>query len=908
MPSVARQLYLVDGMSLVFRAYHALMRTGLHAPTGEPTFATFGFANMLLLLLRQHHPELLGIAFDTAAPTFRHEQYTAYKATRQAPPEDLAPQLAHIKQLLDALGIARIELPGYEADDLIATLASAAARAGFHVYCVTSDKDFFQLLSERIHILRPAGREGTDYELWTPERLMAEWGLRPEQVVDFLALVGDPVDNVPGVRGIGEKTAAQLLQRFGSLEELYQRLHEVEKPALRERLEQHRTEAFLSRELVRLRTDAPVEFHPEDFARRPVQLEELSTLLDSLALRTVRERLTELVPELQHHRRDSAAVLSSTESILISSPAQLAQLCAELRSAPRLGIEPELSDANPWRAELLGIALATEPGRTYFIPISPGGELLSPQPTLFAAGGHGGGFPAEWVLQQLKPLLESPTLPKYGHNLKPFALLLKRYGIELQPIGFDTMLASYVLNPDEQHTLQALAHKWLSVQLSSPPEGAPEREGSASRLELILRLCARLSQELHTQGLWQLAEQLEFPLVEVLAQMEYNGIAVDVTVLRELGEQFRAQLEQLRQRIYAEAGTEFNIDSPKQLGEVLFERLHLPVLKKTKTGYSTDVSVLSELAPSYPIAGLILEYRQLGKLLSTYIEALPALINPRTGRIHTTYNQAATSTGRLSSSNPNLQNIPVRGERGREIRRAFIAQYPDTVLLSADYSQIELRIMAHMSGDPGLVNAFKAGHDIHAATAAALFGVPVEQVTPEMRRAAKVVNFGIMYGLQPYGLAQRLGIPKSEAHRIIEQYFERYPGIRRYMEETLERARRLGYVETLCGRRRYFPTITSKNQTVRAAAERAAINAPIQGSAADMMKRAMIAIHRRLRSERLRTMMLLQVHDELLFEVPERELATVEELVRTEMQQALSLGEVPVVVEIGIGRNWDEAH
>ncbi len=906
MPSVARQLYLVDGMSLVFRAYHALMRTGLHAPTGEPTFATFGFANMLLLLLRQHRPELLGIAFDTAAPTFRHEQYTAYKATRQAPPEDLAPQLAHIKQLLDALGIARIELPGYEADDLIATLASAAARAGFHVYCVTSDKDLFQLLSERVHILRPAGREGTDYELWTPERLATEWGLRPEQIVDFLALVGDPVDNVPGVRGIGEKTAAQLLQRFGSLDELYHRLHEVEKPAIRERLAQQRTEAFLSRELVRLRTDAPMEFHPEDYVRRPVHLEELSALLDSLALRTIRERLTELIPELQHYRRDSAAVLSSTEPILIASPAQLAQLCAELCSAPRLGIEPELSDANPWRAELLGIALATEPGRTYFIPISPGGELLSPQPTLFATSGRGGGFPAEWVLQQLKPLLEAPTLPKYGHNLKPFALLLKRYGIELQPIGFDTMLASYVLNPDEQHTLQALAQKWLSLPLSSPQ--AILDEASTSRLALILRLCDQLSQELRTQGLWRLAEQIEFPLVEVLAQMESNGIAVDVAVLRELGEQFRAQQEQLRRQIYAEAGTEFNIDSPKQLGEVLFEKLHLPVLKKTKTGYSTDVSVLSELAPSYPIAGLILEYRQLGKLLSTYIEALPELINPRTGRIHTTYNQAATSTGRLSSSNPNLQNIPVRGERGREIRRAFIAQYPDTVLMSADYSQIELRIMAYMSGDPGLVNAFKAGQDIHAATAAALFGVPVEQVTPEMRRAAKVVNFGIMYGLQPYGLAQRLGIPKSEAHRIIEQYFERYPGIRRYIEETLERARRLGYVETLYGRRRYFPTITSKNQTVRAAAERAAINAPIQGSAADMMKLAMLAIHRRLRSERLRTMMLLQVHDELLFEVPERELPIVEELVRTEMQQALPLGDIPIVVEIGTGRNWDEAH
>jgi DNA polymerase-1 len=390
--------------------------------------------------------------------------------------------------------------------------------------------------------------------------------------------------------------------------------------------------------------------------------------------------------------------------------------------------------------------------------------------------------------------------------------------------------------------------------------------------------------------------------------MEWNGVAIDPGALRELGSQYRREQEELRQRIYAEAGVEFNIDSPKQLGYVLFEKLHLPALKKTKTGYSTDVSVLSELAANYPIAALILEYRQLGKLLSTYIETLPTLVNPRTGRVHTTYNQTVTSTGRLSSSNPNLQNIPVRGERGREIRKAFVAQHPGYVLLSADYSQIELRIMAYISGDEGLRAAFAAGHDIHAATAAALFGVPLEQVTPEMRRAAKVVNFGIMYGLQPFGLAQRLGISKTEAHRIIEQYFARYPGIRRYMEETLERARRLGYVETLCGRRRYFPTITSKNHTVRAAAERAAINAPIQGSAADMMKRAMIAIHRRLRQEGLRTMMILQVHDELLFEAPEAETPVLQELVRTEMQTALPLGDVPIVVDIGIGRTWEEAH
>lgn len=909
---MAERLYLLDGMSLLFRAYHALMRTGLHAPSGEPTFATFGFASMLVALLRSEQPELLVVVFDTPAPTFRHEHYAEYKATRQAPPEDLAVQLEHVKRLLDALGIPRLELPGYEADDVIATLACQAAEQGYTVFCVTSDKDFFQLLSERIVVLRPTTREGTDYERWDLQRLRTEWGLSPEQVADFLALVGDPVDNVPGVRGVGEKTAMQLLQRFGSLEELYAQLDAVDRPSLRERLREGYHNAFLSRQLVRLRTDAPIRFFPELCRRRPPAIEALSALLEQLAMRTLRERLSQLIPELRQSA-ESSPVLPEQQEFrvdlqVITTPEAFSCMLQELRHAEWLSFDGDTFGTHV-DTQLRWILLSPRPELVYAIPVAPQGTLQERQPELFVQD-HSDSFATAWVVEHLLPLFQNPSPRLCGHDLKRLLLALRHYTDASLPSLFDTLLASYVLNPDEQHSLDILIQKWLPttprIRCATEPS-AP----IASLCEHTARLHwlrERLETELRHHGLLPLAEEIEFPLVEVLATMESNGVAIDPAILHELGVLYRREQEELRQRIYAEAGTEFNIDSPKQLAEVLFEKLHLPPLKKTKTGYSTDVSVLTELAASYPIAALVLEYRQLGKLLSTYIETLPELINPRTGRIHTTYNQTGTSTGRLSSSNPNLQNIPVRGERGREIRKAFVAQQPGWLLLSADYSQIELRIMAYMSGDDRLIAAFKAGHDIHAATAAALFEVPLEHVTPEMRRAAKIVNFGIMYGLQPFGLAQRLGLSKTDARRIIEQYFERYPGIRRYMDETIERARRLGYVETLCGRRRYFPTITSKNATVRAAAERAAINAPIQGTAADMMKRAMIAIHRRLKQERLRSMMVLQVHDELLFEVPEAELTTVEELVRTEMQNALSLGEVPIVVDIGIGRNWDEAH
>lgn len=909
---MAQRLYLIDGMSLLFRAYHALFRTGLHAPTGEPTFATFGFATMLLALLRTERPDELAVVFDTAAPTIRHEQYSAYKATRQAPPEDLALQLEHVKQLLDALGIPRIELPGYEADDLIATLARQAADKGYTVFCITSDKDFFQLLSERIVVLRPTTREGTEYDRWDTQRLWQEWGLTPSQVVDFLALVGDPVDNVPGIHGIGEKTALQLLHRFGSLDALYEQLATLDRPALRLRLQEGYSQALLSRQLVRLHTDVPIAFSPELFRRRPPNLAELNALLDRLAMRTLRERLAQLFPEMQQLPSPaSGPVTTSARLVWVKTPAELQALLEKLAQAEWICLDAEMSSPSIEGTPTI-LFLCAHPDTVYAIPTASLSAPNGAQADLFGEiPPPARGSNTQWIVQKVLALFNGSKPRLCGHNLKHFLRACIRHGMSPPPVGFDAMIASYVLNPDDQHTLEALSRRWLPsrVHLLGADDSTPAAvlsQGANALHAFLLR--KPLHDELQQHGMLQLADELEFPLIEVLAQMECNGVAVDLRTLHHLGEQYRREQQLLRQRIYAEAGTAFNIDSPKQLAEVLFERLRLPRLKKTKTGYSTDVSVLSELAPSYPIAGLVLQYRQLGKLLSTYIDTLPSLINPVTGRIHTTYNHTATSTGRLSSSNPNLQNIPVRGERGREIRKAFIAQRPNTLLLSADYSQIELRIMAYISGDEALIAAFKAGYDIHAATAATLFGVPLEQVTPEMRRAAKVVNFGIMYGLQPFGLAQRLGISKSEAHRIIEQYFARYPHIRRYMEETIERARRVGYVETLCGRRRYFPTITSKNATVRAAAERAAINAPIQGSAADMMKRAMLALHRRLRAEGLRAMMILQVHDELLFEAPEEEIPLLQEIVRTEMQNALPLGDVPVVVELGVGRNWEEAH
>jgi|DewCreStandDraft_1066081.scaffolds.fasta_scaffold00077_10 DNA polymerase-1 len=929
-------LYLLDAMSLVFRAYYAMMRSGrpLQSPNGEPTGAVFGYTAMLTALLERYSPEYIACVFDTREPTHRHEAFADYKAHRQPFPEELVPQLERIKQITDALGIPRVELPGFEADDIIGTLAEQAVRQGFTVWCVTSDKDFYQLVSDRIFLLKPNGG-GADYQVHGVEQCRERFGVEPHQVVDVLALMGDASDNIPGVRGIGEKTAVKLISEFGSLEQLYAKLESIPSAQLRKKLSEGREHAFLSRSLATIHRDVDLPITVEECKRRSPDVARLFALFDELGFRSHAlhwKRILKL--EESQPQTESHATLATIEDTphhytTVETLDALQALCQRIQQeAEVLVIDLETTSLDPMTCFLVGIAIAfgregSNTGSAWYIPVTDAD--CTEENTLFDARLHSEcGLPVGHVLSLLKPLLEAPRIPKWGQNLKFDTLILQRYGIDVRPIGFDAMLASYVLDPDAQHGMDALAERWLGYKPIAIAEligarGKSQRSmrqvpiPTASRYacedaDVAYRLCVRLAEELkRTPSLERIARQIEFPLVRVLRQMEFNGVAIDTKQLHTLSVQLAEQIESLRQQIFKEAGIEFNIDSPKQLGEVLFEKMQLPPGKRTKSGYSTDAAVLSELAPHYRIAQLVLDYRQLQKLRSTYVEALPRMVNPRTGRIHTTFSQTMTSTGRLSSSDPNLQNIPIRTELGRAIRRAFIAQESGWKILSADYSQIELRIMAHISGDEGLRQAFRQGKDIHAATAAALFGVDESSVDAMMRRTAKTVNFGIMYGLGEFGLAQRLGIPRSEARRIIESYFDRYPAIADYIKRTLEFARTHGYVETLLGRRRYFRDITSRNATVRAAAERAAINMPIQGTAADMIKRAMLAIAARLEEHSLRSMMILQVHDELVFEVVPEEVTQVELLVRTEMERALPLGDVPIVVNITVGDSWDEA-
>lgn len=929
-------LYLLDAMSLVFRAYYAMMRSGrrLQSPSGEPTGAVFGYTSMLSALLERYNPTFIASVFDTREPTHRHEAFADYKALRQPFPEELVPQLERIKQMTDALGIPKVELPGFEADDIIGTLADRAARQGFTVWCVTSDKDFYQLVSDRIYLLKPNGG-GADYQVHGVEQCRERFGVEPHQVVDVLALMGDSSDNIPGVAGIGEKTAVKLIRQFGSLEQLYAHLDTLPTVSLREKLAEGRERAFLSRTLATIHRDVDLPISVEECKRRPPDAAALLALFDELGFRSHATQWKRILDvEENHTSRASTATLATIENTphqytTVETLDALEALCRRIKQeAEVLVFDLETTSIKPMTCLLVGIAIAfgTDDRSTntaWYIPVAD--VDCSDRETLFNAPSRSEcGLPVEQVLAQLKPLLEDRSISKWGQNLKFDTLILRRYGIDVRPIGFDAMLASYVLDPDAQHGMDALAERWLGYKPIAIIEligarGKSQRSmreipiSTVSRYacedaDVAYRLCVRLGEELRrTPPLERIARQIEFPLVRVLRQMEFNGVAIDTTQLRKLSEQLTKQIETLRHQIFEEAGTEFNIDSPKQLGEILFEKMQLPPGKRTKSGYSTDAAVLSELAPHYKIAQLVLDYRQLQKLRSTYVEALPRMVNPSTGRIHTTFSQTMTSTGRLSSSDPNLQNIPIRTELGRAIRRAFIAQQHGWKILSADYSQIELRIMAYISGDEGLRQAFQQGKDIHAATAAALFGVEESSVDAMMRRTAKTVNFGIMYGLGEFGLAQRLGIPRSEARRIIESYFKRYPAIGEYIERTLEFARTHGYVETLFGRRRYFRDISSRNATVRAAAERAAINMPIQGTAADMIKCAMLAIAARLEERALRSMMILQVHDELVFEVAPEEVAELEPLVRFEMERALPLGDVPIVVNTTVGDSWDES-
>jgi DNA polymerase I len=908
------RLYLIDGYALIYRAFFALISRPLITSRGENTSAAWGLTRFLLKVVDEHAPDSLAVVFD-AGTSQRHEVYPAYKATREKMPDELEASLPRIRELLDAFRIPLLELDGYEADDVIGTLALQAAGAGYEAVIVSGDKDFYQLVREGVCLLNP-GRGGPTAveEEWVDTRNAHErLGVPPEHVVDYLGLIGDTSDNVPGVPGIGPKTACQLIERFGTIEEIIAHAAEITQKRPREALQNHAEEALLSKRLVTIQTDLPVAFDPERLHRREPD----------------RERLKKHFLELEFHSlvRDHAApstTASTTrrgEYTAVRKAPEVAALVRRIRELGRVSVDTETTDVDPIRCELVGISLSLAPGESRYLPFrhhGPQGELDLGERRL-----DPGNLPP-LLSDEMRPLvemLEDPAVRKIGQNLKYDLLVLRREGVTLRGIDFDTMIASYLLDPGRrEHGLDSLALEHLDHQTITyeevtgkgkaqvpfaqvPVEAACDY--ACEDADVALRLAERFGPELERLHLDGLFRDVEIPLLEVLAGMEWAGIRIDEPFFDALSSRLAAELRGLEQEIYAEAGTTFNIHSNPQLREILFDRLGLPVLKRTKTGPSTDASVLESLAAQgHTLPTLLMQYREISKLQNTYVEALPRMVNPETGRIHTSFNQTVAATGRLSSSDPNLQNIPIRTESRAEIRRGFIPA-EGFRFLAVDYSQIELRILAHYSGDPAFVEAFNEGEDIHRQTAALVFGVPRDEVTREMRGRAKTVNFAVIYGIGPFSLAQQLGVSNAEAKEFIDRYFERFPGVRSYLDEQVEKARLQGYVETLTGRRRYIPEIQSRNFNIRSFGERAATNAPIQGSSADLIKIAMIDIHRALAAEGSRARMLLQVHDELLFEVPRGEEAALLELVRGRMEGAASL-RVPLVVETGIGDNWLE--
>jgi DNA polymerase-1 len=903
----SKRLFLVDGSALAYRSHFAFIRNPLTNSRGENTSAIFAFVRAVLKLIDEEHPDFLGVIFDTPEPTFRHRAYAEYKATRQKMPEDLVHQLPRIREFCEALGASVIEVPGFEADDVMGTLARQSAVQEIEAYLVTGDKDFMQLVGPHVFIYN-TGR-GEKVEIMDTDSVRQKIGLPPERVIDFLALMGDTSDNVPGVPKIGEKTATELLRQFDTVENLLKNAEKVKRANVRESLKTNREQALLSKQLVTIDTNVPLSLRIEDLAHRGINNATVAALCREFEFNSLLPRFT------------VASAPAEAKYQLLNTPEKVNWLAQELARTDIFAFDTETTAEDPLRAELVGMSFSWEEDSAYYIPVAP---PLRPNDL------------TDFFLQSIDdsqnlslkkvfaPLLEDPNRPKCGQNAKYDMLVMSRYGVEVRGVVFDTMIASYLLNPSSrQHNLDALSleafnYKKIptSALIGSGKNQITMREVPIDKVaryacedaDFTLRLQKHFSPKLEQLGLTELFEKVEMPLVEVLAAVERAGVALDVPFLQNMSTKLEARLGTLMTDIYVLAGEEFNINSPQQLGKILFEKLKLPHSRRTKTGsYSTDAEVLEELAKKHELPKSLLEYREHAKLKSTYVDALPQLINPFTGRLHTSYNQAIAATGRLSSSEPNLQNIPIRTEFGRQIRRAFIPGEKGWKLLDADYSQIELRIVAHISKDAALIEAFRRDEDIHTATASRVFNVPPNEVTPDLRRRVKEINFGIIYGMGAYGLSQRLDITPEEAQNFITNYFVQYPGVNAFMMSVIAEAHQKGYVTTLLNRRRYLPDINSDNRRVREFAERTAINTPIQGTAADLIKIAMINVHRRLQREKGRARMILQVHDELVFEAPADELADLEKLVREEMSQAIRL-DVPIKVEVGIGENWLEAH
>ncbi len=905
------RLYLIDGYALIYRAFFAMIARPLISSRGENTSAAWGVTKFLLKILEQHKPDYLGVVFD-AGTSLRHEIFPEYKATREKMPTELEASIPRVREIINAFHIPVLELAGYEADDVIGTLALRAREEGLEAVVVSGDKDFYQLVQDGVCLLNPGrgGPAAVDEEWIDRSNAHERLGVAPEHVVDYLGLIGDSSDNVPGVKGIGPKTAIQLIETFGSIENILERADEVSGKRPREALQASADSARLSKQLVTIMTELPI----------PLDLEALQCEEPD------REKLKELFLSLEFHSlvRDYGAPAPEPVEVrevkyeLLETADQVTELVGRLRAKGRFAVDAESTSRDAMRAELISISIAIEPAEAYYLPFThcrAQGELIDTGdiknlPPLLSP-----------EMEPLVRLLEDPTVEKIGQNLKYDFLVLRRAGVALRGIEFDTMIASYLLEPGRrEHSLDSLALQHLDHRTTTFEEVVGKgkkqvpfaeveleicRDYACEDADLAYRLEEKFRQELNDLHLEELFRTVEMPLVRVLAEMEWNGIRVDESFFADLRHHLTTELKSIEQQIYDEAGTTFNINSNPQLREIMFGKLCLPIIKKTKTGASTDASVLEELAAQgHALPTLLLQYRQLDKMLSTYVSALPQMVNPETGRIHTSFNQTVASTGRLSSSDPNLQNIPIRTELGAEIRRGFVPA-EGNVFLSADYSQIELRILAHYSKDPAFVEAFRAGTDIHRQTAALIFGVATDEVTREMRDRAKTVNFAVIYGIGPFSLAQRLGISNAEGKEFIDHYFERFPGVRSYLDEQIEIAREKGFVETLTGRRRYIPELKSKNFNIRSFGERAATNAPIQGSSADLIKIAMIQIQQELEETNSPARMLLQVHDELLFEAPREMAEETLDMVRRRMEGAAEL-RVPLRVESGIGESWLE--
>lgn len=850
------KLLVLDGNSLIHRAFHAL--PPLTNSEGQPTNAVYGFTNMLWKLREEEKPDYLAVAFDLGKPTIRLKDFAEYKGHRPPTAPELKSQFSLVKEILEAMNIPILELAGYEADDIIGTLAKKGGKQGLQVVVITGDKDLLQIVDDQT--LVKICRQGiSQLDTFDQNKILEKYGIKPEQIPDLKGLMGDSSDNIPGVPGIGEKTALKLLIAYGSVEDVLENFTQVKGKKVQESLSTHKEDALLSKKLATIYREVPLpEFNWQDLNLDEGNKEKLTSLFTKLEFKSLLGKIGQNVP------KDEISPIGEI-FLTVNDEKEIEQIVEDINQQKAVAIQVDLDNDNPMEAQIKGIYLSLGLEKNYYLP-SP-------------------------LIEKLSSLLEDATVQKYGHDLKYQIIALKRRGFNPQAFSFDTMLAAYLLNPSEsKYLLEELVLRYLS-------------NSGQCQVECIFELKTALEEEMKKVDLDQLFYQVEMPLVLVLAEMEIAGVSIDQDYLAKLSQNLTKELEDLEQNIFQLAGEHFNINSPKQLGVILFEKLGLPVGKKTKTGYSTNADVLEFLRGKHPIVEHILQYRQLGKLKNTYVDALPKLVNKNTGRVHTYLNQTVTATGRLSSSEPNLQNIPIRSQLGKEIRKAFIANEAGNYLLAADYSQIELRILAHSTGDENLRAAFREKQDIHARTAAEVFDVKLEEVTPAMRSKAKAVNFGIVYGISDFGLSQNLQVPPKEAKKYIESYFAKYPGVKRYMEETVVKAREMGYVTTILNRRRYLPDLNSRNHNIRSFAERTAINTPIQGSAADIIKVAMLTVAEEIRKRELESKMLLQVHDELLLEVPERELELVSLMVREAMEKAVDLA-VDLEVDIQIGKNW----